>query len=96
MVLLYRPDTSTLPSKQSPNCRRNVDPMTGELDPPANLLMPRVRVEGLTSETGQALNGKLGYRGRHHADAGRYEVFVDGRAEGVKIKPANLVDIAES
>ena len=56
---------------------------------PPNLLYDRVRIHGLSSETGQRLNGLEGYRGRPNAARGRCAVYVDD-GEAYQLKEANL------
>ena len=48
----------------------------------------RVRIAGLKGRP--ELNGRSGMAGRFDAAKGRYEVAVDGEAEAVLLKPANL------
>jgi ankyrin repeat protein len=48
----------------------------------------RVRIAGLKGRP--ELNGRSGMAGRFDAAKGRYEVVVDGEAEAVLLKPANL------
>jgi hypothetical protein len=50
----------------------------------------RVRIAGLKGRPD--LNGRSGVAGRFDAARGRYEVAVEGEAEAVLLKPANLQD----
>ena len=50
-----------------------------------------MRIAGLKGRP--ELNGRGGVAGRFDAAKGRYEVAVDGEAEAVLLKPANLQDI---
>ena len=56
--------------------------------PTPNLLGRRVRIEGLQARP--ELNGRSGVARRFDAAKGRYEVAVEGEAEAVLLKPANL------
>ena len=73
-------------------CRARED----DRQPPHNLLMPRVRVHGLTSPAGLALNGTEGYRSLLPLDTGRYAFFVDGTTafEAKNVKPEHLTVLA--
>ena len=53
-----------------------------------------MRISGLKGRP--ELNGRSGVAGRFDAAKGRYEVVVDGKAEAVLLKPANLQEILES
>jgi hypothetical protein len=55
---------------------------------PKNLSGRRVRIDGLKGWP--ELNGRCGVAGRFDAAKGRYEVVVEGEAEAVLLKPANL------
>ena len=68
--------------------------------PPATLAAPtpnlsgrRVRIGGLQARP--ELNGRCGVAGRFDAAKGRYAVTVEGEAEAVLLKPANLQEILE-
>ena len=52
----------------------------------ANLLLPRVRLQGLSKAS---LNGRHGFRGPLHAAKGRYPVYLDN-GKSVLVKPANV------
>jgi ankyrin repeat protein len=56
--------------------------------PTPNLSGRRVRLAGLKGRP--ELNGRSGVAGRFDAAKGRYEVAVEGEAEAVLLKPANL------
>ena len=56
--------------------------------PMANLSGRRVRVSGLKGR--RELNGRYGEAGRFDSAKARYEVAVEGEAEAVLLKPANL------
>jgi hypothetical protein len=56
--------------------------------PTPNLLGRRVRIDGLKGRP--ELNGRCGVAGRFDAAKGRYEVAVEGEAEAVLLRPANL------
>ena len=58
---------------------------------PKNLSGRRVRIDGLKGRP--ELNGRCGVAGRFDAAKGLYEVAVEGEAEAVLMKPANLQDI---
>ena len=58
---------------------------------PKNLSGRRVRIDGLKGRP--ELNGRCGVAGRFDAAKGRYEVAVEGEAEAVLLKPANLQEI---
>jgi len=53
----------------------------------------RVRTDGLKGRS--ELNGRCGVAGRFDAAKGRYEVSVEGEAEAVLLKPANLQEVIE-
>ena len=53
----------------------------------------RVRIDGLKGRP--ELNGRCGVAGRFDAAKGRYEVAVEGEAEAVLLKPANLQEVLE-
>ena len=55
---------------------------------PKNLSGRRVRIDGLKGRP--ELNGRCGVAGRFDAAKGRYEVVMEGEAEAVLLKPANL------
>jgi len=59
--------------------------------PTPNLLGRRVRTAGLKGRP--ELNGRCGVAGRFDAAKGRYEVAVEGEAEAVLLKPANLQEV---
>ena len=56
--------------------------------PSPNLSGRRVRIGGLQARP--ELNGRCGVARRFNAAKGRYEVAVEGEAEVVLLKPANL------
>ena len=56
--------------------------------PAPNLSGRRVSIDGLKGRP--ELNGRCGVAGRFDAAKGRYEVAVEGEAEAVLLKPANL------
>ena len=56
--------------------------------PTPSLSGRRVRIDGLKGRP--ELNGRCGVAGRFDAAKGRYEVVVEGEAEAVLLKPANL------
>ena len=58
---------------------------------PKNLSGRRVRIDGLKGRP--ELNGQCGVAGRFDAAKGRYEVAVEGEAEAVLLKPANLQEV---
>ena len=60
--------------------------------PTPNLWGRRVRIFGLKGRP--ELNGRCGVAGRFVAAKGRYAVTVEGEAEAVLLKPANLHDHA--
>jgi len=59
--------------------------------PTPSLLGRRVRTAGLKGRP--ELNGQCGVAGRFDAAKGRYEVAVEGEAEAVLLKPANLQEV---
>ena len=59
--------------------------------PTPNLSGRRVRIFGLKGRP--ELNGRCGVAGRFYAATGRCEVAVEGEAEAVLLKPANLQEI---
>ena len=59
--------------------------------PTTNLSGRHVRILGLKGRP--ELNGRSGVAGRFDAAKGRYEVAVEGEAEAVLLKPANLQEI---
>jgi hypothetical protein len=59
--------------------------------PKPNLSGRRVRIDGLKGRP--ELNGCCGVAGRFDAAKGRYKVAVEGEAEAVLLKPANLQEI---
>ena len=61
---------------------------TAAAAPTPNLSCRRVRIVGLKGRP--ELNGRSGVAGRFDAAKGRYEVAVEGEAEAVLLKPANL------
>jgi len=61
--------------------------------PTPNLLGRRVRIDGLKGRP--ELNGRCGVAGRFDAAKGRYEVAVEGEAEAVLLRPANLQEFLE-
>jgi hypothetical protein len=52
-----------------------------------------VRIAGLKGRP--ELNGRCGVAGRFDAAKGRYEVAVEGEAETVLLRPANLQEVLE-
>jgi hypothetical protein len=60
---------------------------------PKNLSGRRVRIDGLKGRP--ELNGRCGVAGRFDAAKGWYEVAVEGEAEAVLMKPANLQEVLE-
>ena len=61
--------------------------------PSSNLSGSRVYIFGLKGRP--ELNGRCGVAGRFDAAKGRYEVAVEGEAEAVLLKPANLQEVLE-
>ena len=61
--------------------------------PTPRLLGRHVRIDGLKGRP--ELNGRCGMAGRFDAAKGRYEVAVEGEAEAVLLKPANLQEVIE-
>jgi hypothetical protein len=61
--------------------------------PTPSLSGRRVRIDGLKGRP--ELNGRCGVAGRFDAAKGRYEVAVEGEAEAVLLKPANLQEVIE-
>ena len=61
--------------------------------PMPNLSGRRVSIDGLKGRP--ELNGRSGVAGRFDAAKGRYEVAVEGEAEAVLLKPANLQEVFE-
>ena len=61
--------------------------------PTPNLSGRRVSIDGLKGRP--ELNGRCGVAGRFDAAKGRYEVAVEGEAEAVLLKPANLQEVLE-
>jgi hypothetical protein len=61
--------------------------------PTPRLLGRHVRIDGLKGRP--ELNGRCGVAGRFDAAKGRYEVAVEGEAEAVLLKPANLQEVIE-
>jgi len=61
--------------------------------PTPNLLGRRVRIDGLKGRP--ELNGRCGVAGRFEAAKGRYAVTVEGEAEAVLLRPANLQEVLE-
>jgi ankyrin repeat protein len=59
--------------------------------PTPSLSGRRVRITGLKGRP--ELNGRCGVAGRFDAAKGRYEVAVEGEAEAVLLKPANLQEV---
>jgi hypothetical protein len=59
--------------------------------PTPSLSGHRVRIAGLKGRP--ELNGRCGVAGRFDAAKGRYEVAVEGEAEAVLLKPANLQEV---
>jgi len=59
--------------------------------PTPSLSGRRVRIDGLKGRP--ELNGRCGVAGRFDAAKGRYEVAVEGEAEAVLLKPANLQEV---
>ena len=62
--------------------------------PTPNLSGRRVRIGGLQARP--ELNGRCGVAGLFYATKGRYKVAVEGEAEAVLLKPANLQDIGRA
>ena len=62
-----------------------------DMHAPTPNLSGRVHITGLTGRP--ELNGRSGVAGRFDAAKGRYEVAVEGEAEAVLLKPANLQEI---
>ena len=60
-------------------------------NPTPNLSGRRVSIDGLMERP--ELNGRCGVAGRFDAAKGRYEVAVEGEAEAVLLKPANLQEV---
>ena len=69
---------------QAPGRLYDLHPVSGTLSG------RRVRIGGLKARP--ELNGRCGAAGRFDAAKGRYEVAVEGEAETVLLKPANLQD----
>ena len=61
--------------------------------PTPSLSGRRVRIAGLKGR--HELNGRCGVAGHFDAAKGRYEVAVEGEAEAVLLKPANLQEVLE-
>ena len=61
--------------------------------PTPSLSGRRVRIDGLKGRS--ELNEQCGVAGRFDAAKGRYEVAVEGEAEAVLMKPANLQEVIE-
>jgi len=61
--------------------------------PTPSLSGRRVRIAGLKGRP--ELNGRCGVAGHFDAAKGRYEVAVEGEAEAVLLKPANLQELIE-
>jgi len=61
--------------------------------PTPSLSGRRVRIDGLKGRP--ELNGRCGVAERFDAAKGRYEVSVEGEAEAVLLKPANLQEVIE-
>ena len=61
--------------------------------PTPNISGRRVRIDGLKGRS--ELNGRCGVAGRFDAAKGWYEVAVEGEAEAVLLKPANLQEVIE-
>jgi ankyrin repeat protein len=61
--------------------------------PTPSLSGRRVRIDGLKGRP--ELNGRCGVAGRFDAAKGWYEVAVEGEAEAVLLKPANLQEVLE-
>ena len=61
--------------------------------PTPSLSGRRVRIDGLKGRP--ELNGRCGVAGHFDAAKGRYEVAVEGEAEAVLLKPANLQEVLE-
>jgi ankyrin repeat protein len=62
--------------------------------PTPSLSGRRVRIDGLKGRP--ELNGRCGVAGRFDAAKERYEVAVEGEAEAVLVRPANLQEVIES
>ena len=62
--------------------------------PTPNLSGRRVRIGGLKARP--ELNGRCGVAGRFDAAKGRYAVAVEGEAQAVLLKPANLQDVGKA
>ena len=63
-------------------------------NPTPSLSGRRVRIAGLKGRP--ELNGRCGVAGHFDAAKGRYEVAVEGEAEVVLLKPANLQEVLEA
>ncbi len=61
--------------------------------PTPSLSVRRVRIDGLKGRP--ELNGRCGVAAYFDAAKGRYEVAVEGEAEAVLLKPANLQEVLE-
>jgi ankyrin repeat protein len=61
--------------------------------PTPSLSGRRVRIDGLKGRP--ELNGRCGVAGHFDAAKGRYKVAVEGEAEAVLLKPANLQEVLE-
>jgi ankyrin repeat protein len=61
--------------------------------PTPSLSGRRVRIDGLKGRP--ELSGRCGVAGRFDAANGRYEVAVEGEAEAVLLRPANLQEVLE-
>jgi len=61
--------------------------------PTPSLSGRRVRIDGLKGRP--ELSGRCGVAGRFDAAKGRYEVAVEGEAEAVLLRPANLQEVLE-
>ena len=72
---------------QAPGRPHDLHPMSGTLSG------RRVRITGLKGRP--ELNGRCGVAAHFDAAKGRYEVTVEGEAEAVLLKPANLQEVLE-
>jgi len=76
--------------RQTAEAEAAVAPATAAAPTPC-LSGRRVSIDGLKGRP--ELNGRCGVAGRFDAAKGRYEVAVEGEAEAVLLKPANLQEV---
>ena len=76
--------------RQTAEAEAAVAPATAAAPTP-NLLGRRVSIDGLKGRP--ELNGRCGVAGRFDAAKGWYEVAVEGEAEAVLLRPANLKEV---